>query len=357
MASKNKLGKHTKGLILILSVLWIILLGLAIIAFIQFAQDSYLFLGSIFAGAILLSAIVYYYYTKYSKNISLIKEITEKIINNEDFTISTPFPNSDLGEIAHKIYKLNNDVIKVFYEHERMQEQSIKKEKDKLRMKRIMTNNLNHEIKTPIGILQGYIETMLHHSEITPQLRHKFLQKCFENIKRLDNILTSISIITRIDDGSEAILLEKVNLNDITNTISEDINLFLTSSKFSFDIDIPKDIFIKTNSSFFYTLLNNLIKNAINYSKGTEIRFILVNEDDVFYTFQFYDNGIGIDEEHLEHLFDRFYRVDKNIHHNIGGSGLGLPIVQSIIHLHGGTISVCNRSEGGLLFTFTIPKA
>ena len=102
--------------------------------------------------------------------------------------------------------------------------------------------------------------------------------------------------------------------------------------------------------------INGLIKNAANYSGGTEIGFRLVSESDRFYVFSFYDNGKGVGEEHLAHLFERFYRVDTGRSRQKGGTGLGLPIVKSTVLSLGGTISVHNRSTGGLEFIFTIPR-
>lgn len=103
--------------------------------------------------------------------------------------------------------------------------------------------------------------------------------------------------------------------------------------------------------------ISNLFKNAAIHSRGTRIGMSLVSESENFYTFSFWDNGQGVSEEHIPHLFERFYRVDAGRSRKSGGTGLGLPIVKNTIDSLGGAISVYNRSKGGLEFLFTLKKA
>ena len=103
-------------------------------------------------------------------------------------------------------------------------------------------------------------------------------------------------------------------------------------------------------------MLLNLIRNAAEYSHGSEIKLRLINETAKYYTFSFADNGVGVPQEHIPHLFERFYRVDTGRSRKVGGTGLGLPIVKNTITTLGGTISVRNGAAGGLEFVFTLPK-
>ncbi len=123
-----------------------------------------------------------------------------------------------------------------------------------------------------------------------------------------------------------------------------------------FVYDIPTDCIIRGNASLLSAMIMNLAKNAAAYSKGTECGVRLDGEDKNFYRFVFFDNGNGVGEEHLPHLFERFYRVDSGRSRKTGGTGLGLPIVQNTIHAHGGSIEVRNNPEGGLEFIYTLPK-
>ena len=124
----------------------------------------------------------------------------------------------------------------------------------------------------------------------------------------------------------------------------------------SFEFDIPVDCEVSGNYNLLNGMICGLIRNSALHSGGTEIGLKLLSENERFYVFSFYDNGNGVGEEHIPHLFERFYRVDTGRSRKVGGTGLGLPIVKSTIVSLGGTVSVRNRSNGGLEFIFTLPK-
>ncbi|MDE7237440.1 MAG: HAMP domain-containing histidine kinase, partial [Paramuribaculum sp.] len=123
-----------------------------------------------------------------------------------------------------------------------------------------------------------------------------------------------------------------------------------------FDYDIPVNCHVKGNANLLTSMLNNLAKNAILHSHGTTMGLKLVVESKRFYTFSFYDDGIGVKDEELPRLFERFYRIDAGRSRKGGGTGLGLPIVKNTVEAHGGTMSVHNRTNGGLEFVFTLHK-
>ncbi len=126
--------------------------------------------------------------------------------------------------------------------------------------------------------------------------------------------------------------------------------------KMKFISNIPLNCVVKGNHSLLSEALLNLMRNAAVYSGGTKMVFELIGEDGDFYIFSFNDDGVGVGEQHLPHLFDRFYRVDVGRSLKMGGTGLGLPIVKNTINVLGGTISVKNHKDGGLQFYFTLPK-
>lgn len=111
------------------------------------------------------------------------------------------------------------------------------------------------------------------------------------------------------------------------------------------------------NAGLLTAMIGNLVKNAVAYSKGTECNLILTDKDEEFYHFAFYDNGVGVKETSLPHLFERFFREDSGRSRKKGGTGLGLCIVQNTIEALGGTINATNREGGGLLFRFTLKQA
>ena len=271
--------------------------------------------------------------------------------NNNNPLLEKTFTIDEADEISEQIVSLYNDKMSLLEEKGKLMEE----EQEKLRSKRILANNISHEIKTPIGILQGYLETIITHPEMEPELRTKFLERCLQNVQRLNNMMTSLSMITRLEDGTNAIVLEKIDLYDAIQAIEEDTHSRLKEKNMTFTHDIKPRTYIKSNTATIYTILHNLIKNAAKYSEGTTISLHIAGEDSNFYTFEFTDDGKGVDKKHLPHLFERFYRIDKN--KDTEGSGLGLPIVQSAITAHNGTITAHSAEGKGLCFIFTLPKA
>ncbi|MDE6333185.1 MAG: HAMP domain-containing histidine kinase [Muribaculaceae bacterium] len=124
----------------------------------------------------------------------------------------------------------------------------------------------------------------------------------------------------------------------------------------TFNYDIPTYCRVVGNCDLLLAMINNLAKNAAAYSKGTECNLILTDKDDEYFHFAFYDNGVGVKEASLPHLFERFFREDSGRSRKKGGTGLGLCIVQNTIEALGGTITASNREGGGLLFRFTLKR-
>ncbi len=152
------------------------------------------------------------------------------------------------------------------------------------------------------------------------------------------------------------IATDRVDLHEMIYQIDNDLPASGLAGSLSFDFDIPLNCEVEGNYNLIHGMICGFIKNAALHSGGTEISFNLISENERFYVFSFADNGTGVAEEHLPHLFERFYRVDTGRSRKVGGTGLGLPIVMSTIESLGGTISVRNRSQGGLEFTFSLPK-
>jgi signal transduction histidine kinase len=143
----------------------------------------------------------------------------------------------------------------------------------------------------------------------------------------------------------------------LIDEIAAEVALLPDDKRMRVNIELPDQLMVKGNSTLLMSIFKNLTDNAIAYSGGRDIYIRLVDKDAGFYTLSFSDNGIGIDEEHLEHIFERFYRIDKGRSRKLGGTGLGLSIVKNAVLFHGGDISVKNRKVGGLEFTFKLPQA
>ena len=209
-----------------------------------------------------------------------------------------------------------------------------------------------------MAAIQGYLETMITSKDMTEEERRSFIEKCYSHSQRLTQLLQDVSTITRLEDGSSRIEKTNVDLRAIIDEIASDVALLPDEKRLRMNIDLPETLLVQGNSTLLFSIIKNLTDNAIAYSGGRDI-FIKLDADnntEENYCITFADNGIGIDEDHIAHIFERFYRIDAGRSRTLGGTGLGLSIVKNAVLFHGGDITVSNRKMGGLEFRFTLPK-
>ncbi len=307
--------------------------------------------------SIALTIFLYIFTGHLGKSILLMREFVNNALNDTDFNAdSKEFPNDELGEISKKIvelYTARSHAIKTIEREHRI---ALKATEEKNRIKRQLTDNINHELKTPIGIIKGYVDTLLDNPDMDNDTKNHFLRKTAGQVTRITDMLNDISTITRLEEGNQSIPTEKIDFHDVVFTTVNDIIESGINKTMEVTYDIPFECNIKGNFNLLGNVLSNLAKNAAAYSGGTLMGINLIAQNKNFYTFSFFDNGKGLDPTHLSHIFDRFYRVDVGRSRKNGGTGLGLAIVKSTIITMGGTISVRNRKGGGLEFLFTLPK-
>ena len=306
------------------------------------ADQHYIWFAII--AIILLTIVLYRFTYRLGKNVSKLTIFAYKADHNESLEVEdlAKFPNDELGEIAERIIKMYKRV------------QTTRKEQDVL--KRQLTQNIAHELKTPVASIQGYLETILDNPHINEQTKEQFLQRCYAQSERLTSLLHDISTLNRLDDGSDMIDFEAVDITQMVADITKETALARQEHKMVFDNLLPERIVVKGNRSLLYSVFRNLTDNAIAYAGEGRTITLEAKEQGNKWHFIFRDNGQGVPPEHLARLFERFYRVDKGRSRKMGGTGLGLAIVKNAVLLHGGTIRVSNLPEGGLKFEFTIKK-
>ena len=249
-----------------------------------------------------------------------------------------------LGVVLHR-YSLRMD--------ERINQEQINKE---TRMRRELTQNISHELKTPVASILGYTETILEHPEMDVMTQRQFIERTQSQAHRLSSLLQDISTLNRMDYAPEMITMERVDVSRIVNDIIMETALAAETKQMKVYNHLPVDIIINGNDSLIYSIFRNLMDNAINYAgEGTTIEIIAYEEDEKW-NFTFSDNGVGIPVEHMSRIFERFYRMDKGRSRSLGGTGLGLSIVKNAVVLHGGTIKAQAAVDGGLCFEFTLKK-
>lgn len=230
-------------------------------------------------------------------------------------------------------------------------------EEDKIRLKRQLTQNVAHELKTPVSSIQGYLETIVSNPDIDAGTKEQFIQRCYAQSRRLSSLLSDISTLNKLDDAPQGYVFESVDILELLQSIQRDVSLQLEANHVTFRALVEPGVVVNGNPSLLYSVFRNLTDNSIAYGgEGVAITVQILSEDDSFYTLSFSDNGPGVAPEHIPHLFERFYRIDKGRSRKMGGTGLGLAIVKNAILLHGGTISARLGITGGLEFIFTLYK-
>lgn len=229
-------------------------------------------------------------------------------------------------------------------------------EQEKNRLKRQLTNNINHELKTPVASIQVCLETLLSGITLSEEKRQELIERCYTNNERLRRLLADVSLITRIEDGNALISKEEVVINDILCDIADELEIMPENERMTLHTNFNEQVTLNGNLSLIGSIFRNLTENAIAYSEGKNIYISLLTNNEQECKIRFEDDGCGVEEKQLSRLFERFYRVDKGRSRKKGGTGLGLSIVKHAVLFHGGTITASNRPNGGLRFDFVLKK-
>ncbi len=224
-------------------------------------------------------------------------------------------------------------------------------------LKQQMSNNITHELRTPVSSIRGYIETILECKGLGEERKRYFLERAYSQVVRLSELIRDVSIITKVDEAPETLQKEEISPCEIMNDVVEELSSKISEAEMKVYNRISPESKVYGNYSLVYSIFRNLVENSVRYAgKGTSICAECYNEDDSYCYFNFYDTGKGCPEEHLPRLFERFYRAEEGRTRELGGSGLGLSIVRNAVTFHHGNISVRNREGGGLQFLFTLQR-
>ena len=218
-----------------------------------------------------------------------------------------------------------------------------------------MSNNITHELRTPVSSVRGYIETILNHPDLSTERKTYFLEKAYTQIERLTDLIRDVALITKTEEAADLMPREEVNIAHVVADAQEDLHAQFDQTHMQLFTTLPDDLNIYGNYSLIYSIFRNLMENSLRYAgDGKEIHINCYNITPDYLYFSVYDTGIGVAEEHLPRLFERFYRVTEGRTRDNGGTGLGLSIVRNAVTFHHGDIAVRNRKEGGLEYLFTL---
>lgn len=274
---------------------------------------------------------------KISLSITRLNDFAHKAERGERIYSDEAFPNDELGSIA-------GNIVKLYAQREQQHRQALRNEQDKIRLKKQLTNNINHELKTPVASILLCLDLLDDHPELAPEQKEEFMDKIRHNAQRLNSLLKDVSTITRMDEGADVIEKTETDLTALIREIVEESRL---RTEMKITLDIP-ELTIKGNRPLLESIFRNLIDNAIAYSGASELKITADTEGN----FTVSDNGCGIAPEHLPHIFERFYRIDSGRSRAAGGTGLGLSIVRNAVAIHGGSIKPF--SINGLAYKFKL---
>ena len=228
------------------------------------------------------------------------------------------------------------------------------------KFRREYIGNIAHELKTPIFTAQGYILTLLDGGLEDERINRDYLKRADKSIERIIDLLDDLDLITKLDSGEFPLEIETFDLVQLCNEVMDSLELKAKERDITLGYlrNPKKQVFVDADRNRIFQVISNLIVNAIKYGKdggSVDISFNVISEQYVLV--EVIDDGLGIDEDNLLKIFQRFYRVDKSGGRKFGGSGLGLSIVKHILEAHGQTLNVNSKVDVGSTFSFTLKLA
>lgn len=224
-------------------------------------------------------------------------------------------------------------------------------------MRTEFVSNVSHELRTPLTSIKGYAETLLDEREFEPKVRQRFLQVIKDETDRLEQLIADLLNLSQLESASDSFDQELVNLNQVIENVLTTVMPKADNKEIDLKVDVPVDITgIKGSRGQLERLYINLVDNGIKYTpEGGQVKINVYEDEDRVWS-EVIDTGMGIPEEDLPRIFERFYRVDKTRSRKLGGTGLGLSIVKHILERHNGGIEVESKIEEGTKFIFWLPK-
>ena len=219
--------------------------------------------------------------------------------------------------------------------------------------------NLAHEFKTPVFAVQGYLETLISGAMDNPEVSKKFLNNAYRNTERLINLISDLDEITKLESGKQQLHLQYFIIQDLVNEVFDALMIKTQTKNIKCTIKkgCEQPITVYADKEKIRQVIINFVDNAIKYgNQDGHVEASIYKTDKQNVLFEISDDGIGIAEEHLPRIFERFYRTDYGRSRNIGGTGLGLAICKHIIEAHGQLIHVRSTPGVGTTFGFTLSK-
>ncbi len=230
-------------------------------------------------------------------------------------------------------------------------------QRQKSKLKKQMTSNIAHELRTPVTSIRGYLETLIACPDMAPERKQDFIEKAYNQTLRLAELITDMSLISKMEEKSSKFQKEDIDIYSVSNEVFEEFRDRIKAQRVKVENMLDAGTVLTGNRTLVYTIIRNLVENSLKYA-GDDITIHLecYSRIEKFCYLTYYDTGTGVPAEHLNDIFERFYRIEEGRTRDVGGSGLGLSIVKNAVKFHGGDIRVINRMNGGLQFFFSLRR-
>ncbi len=216
-------------------------------------------------------------------------------------------------------------------------------------------SNVSHELKTPITSMKVLADSLISQDDVPVELYKEFMTDIGEEIDRENKIINDLLSLVKLDKKAADLHIEDKNINELLDQIIKRLKPIADKKKVELVMENFKPVVAQVDETKLSLALSNLVENAIKYNKDEGWVHVSLNVDHKYFYVKVEDSGIGIPEESQEHIFERFYRVDKSHSREIGGTGLGLAITRSAVLMHRGAIKVYSKLGEGTTFTVRIP--
>ena len=216
-------------------------------------------------------------------------------------------------------------------------------------------SNVSHELKTPLTSMKVLADSLNSQEDVPAELYREFMEDIAAEIDRENNIINDLLTLVKLDRTNGEININSVNINELIELVLKRLRPIAARHNIEVVFETQRNVIAEVDEVKMTQVITNLVENAIKYNTDDGWVHVTLNADAAFFYITVEDGGMGIDEESLPHIFERFYRADKSHSREIGGTGLGLAITRSAVLLHRGTIKVDSQLGNGTTFSLRIP--
>ena len=333
--------------------LYVVLGGQAYDSAVELIKSSYmvrLMIGAVGISLLIASLAGFFIFRLITRRLHQLSSGMEafkesKFKHSVSLDIMHPKANGDeISQLGNTFSEMSETIIQQMYELE--QSDSSRRE---------LVANVSHDLRTPLAALQGYLETMsLKFDDLSDEDKKNYITIAWQQSQRLKKLISELFELSQLENKETKLSLEQVSMSELVQDVAQKFQLIASRKQITLETKIPAEAaFVSADISLLQRVLENLIDNAIKYTPKHGHINVELDSSGNYVAIRVQDDGYGIPQKDIPHIFERFYRVDK--HRDASGTGLGLAIANRIIKLHNSNIDVDSRPNSGTTFSFRLP--